>query len=122
MAGARAVDVLIVSLGSTAGLRAADDELRASLQRAGASVALARTATPRPRRTLMLTDLAWARAARVAAVPAARGAAAAAVERGGTRRGRPGNRRREPRPGAPCASRALRRSGLRGREKGNRPR
>jgi hypothetical protein len=70
MAGARAVDVLIVSLGSTAGLRSADDELRASLQRAGASVALARTGTPRPRRTLMLTDLAWARSARAAALRA----------------------------------------------------
>jgi hypothetical protein len=63
----RAVDVLIVSLGSTAGLRAADAELRDSLERAGASVALAPAAAPPRVRTLMLTDLAWARAARVAA-------------------------------------------------------
>jgi hypothetical protein len=70
MAGPRAVDVLIVSLGSTAGLRAADEELSASLQRGGASVALARTAAPRRTRTLMLTDLAWARAARAAALRA----------------------------------------------------
>ncbi len=62
-----AVDVLIVSLGSTVGLRRADEELRDSLQRAGARVALARTRPPRGHRTLMLTDLAWARAARATA-------------------------------------------------------
>ncbi|HEY4428484.1 MAG TPA: glycosyltransferase [Solirubrobacteraceae bacterium] len=62
----RAVDVLIVSLGSTAGLRAADEELRASLQRAGAVVELVRADAPDPVRSLMLTDLAWARAARTA--------------------------------------------------------
>jgi glycosyltransferase involved in cell wall biosynthesis len=67
MRGAPAVDVLIVSLGSTAGLRAADEELQASLQRAGATVALARAFAPARTRTLMLTDLAWARAARAAA-------------------------------------------------------
>ena len=61
------VDVLIVSLGSTAGLRLADDELRGALARAGASVALARAQAPPQRRTLMRTDLAWARAARAAA-------------------------------------------------------
>ncbi len=38
---AGAIDVLIVSLGSTGGLRAADAELADSLQRAGASVAVA---------------------------------------------------------------------------------
>jgi len=59
--------VLVVSLGSTSGLRVADEELCASLQRAGASVAVARAARPREVRTLMLTDLAWARAARSAA-------------------------------------------------------
>jgi hypothetical protein len=59
-----AVDVLIVSLGSTSGLRAADDELAASLRRAGARVALVRAVPPRPLRTLALTDLAWALAAR----------------------------------------------------------
>jgi hypothetical protein len=70
MRGGRALDVLIVSLGSTGGLRAADEELEASLQRAGASVATARADAPRPRRTLMLTDLEWARAARAAAAAA----------------------------------------------------
>jgi hypothetical protein len=68
MGGGNAVDVLIVSLGSTAGLRAADAELAESLRRAGVSVALA-ASTPPPRqlRTLALVDLSWARAARRAA-------------------------------------------------------
>lgn len=67
--GQRGVDVLIVSLGATAGLRAADAELADSLRRAGASVALVAAARPlRPLRTLALTDLAWALAARRAAV------------------------------------------------------
>ncbi len=61
------MDVLLVSLGTTGGLRAADDELAASLRRAGASVAVARAARPREVRTLALTDLAQARAARSAA-------------------------------------------------------
>jgi hypothetical protein len=65
--GDRGVDILIVSLGSTAGLRAADTELADSLRRAGASVALVAAAPPRPVRTLALTDLAWALAARRAA-------------------------------------------------------
>jgi Glycosyl transferases group 1 len=63
-------EVLIVSLGSTAGLRRADEELCASLQRAGARATLVRAHPPRPARTLMLTDLVWARAARAAAVDA----------------------------------------------------
>ena len=67
MAPAGPVDVMIVSLGSTAGLRAADEQLRDSLGRAGASVALATALAPREIRTLMLTDLGWARAARAAA-------------------------------------------------------
>jgi hypothetical protein len=67
MARALAVDVMIVSLGSTAGLRRADEELKESLVRAGASVALAQASTPRQLRTMMLTDLAWSRAARSAA-------------------------------------------------------
>jgi glycosyltransferase involved in cell wall biosynthesis len=67
MAGAGALDVLIVSLGSTSGLRVADEELAQSLQRAGASVAIAVSRPPRPLRTLALIDLAWARAARTAA-------------------------------------------------------
>ncbi|HEX4188413.1 MAG TPA: glycosyltransferase [Solirubrobacteraceae bacterium] len=63
----RAVDVLIVSLGSTAGLRRADEDLGRSLERAGASMILATAERPASMRTLMLTDLAWARAARAAA-------------------------------------------------------
>lgn len=61
------LDVLIVSLGSTGGLRAVDDELLASLRRAGANAEIARASPPRRMRTLMLTDLAWALAARRAA-------------------------------------------------------
>jgi Glycosyl transferases group 1 len=61
------VDVLIVSLGSTGGLRRADGELAGSLRRAGASVAIAASAPPRQVRTLALTDLAWALSARRAA-------------------------------------------------------
>jgi glycosyltransferase involved in cell wall biosynthesis len=62
-----APDVLIVGLGSTHGLRVAEDELAGALKRAGASVRLVRPEPPRPVRTLMLTDLTWARAARRAA-------------------------------------------------------
>jgi glycosyltransferase involved in cell wall biosynthesis len=65
-------DVLLVSLGSTAGLRAADAELTAAWRRAGATVAVAPAARPREVRTFALTDLAWARAARVAARAALR--------------------------------------------------
>jgi hypothetical protein len=61
------VDVLIVSLGSTAGLRTADEELHESLSRVGARAAIVRALPPARTRTLMLTDLAWARAARAAA-------------------------------------------------------
>lgn len=64
---AHAADVLLVSLGSTEGLRRADDELQDSLRRAGARVAIARPFPPEPLPTLMLTDLLWARAAREAA-------------------------------------------------------
>lgn len=60
-------DLLLVSLGSTAGLRAADDELEAALRRAGASVRRVTADPPREIRTFMATDLAWARAARRAA-------------------------------------------------------
>jgi len=67
MAPEQAVDVLIVSLGSTSGLRTADDELRDSLGRAGASATVARPAPPAEVPTMMLTDLMWARAARDAA-------------------------------------------------------
>jgi len=61
------VDVLLVSLGSTAGLRAADDALADALRRAGATVALAPASRPRELRTFMATDLAWAHMARRAA-------------------------------------------------------
>jgi hypothetical protein len=70
-----ALDVLIVSLGTTAGLRTADAALEGSLRRAGASVAVARVAVPRrlpP--TLALQDLVLAARARAAA----RGSAAEA--------------------------------------------
>ena len=65
-----AVDVLIVSLGSTAGLRAADGELVVALRRAGATVEIVPARAPRELRTYALTDLAWAHAARVAATGA----------------------------------------------------
>lgn len=61
------VDVLIVGLGSTAGLRAAEDELAASLRRAGATVAIVHASSPREVRTFALTDLTWALAARAVA-------------------------------------------------------
>lgn len=61
--------MLIVSLGSTAGLRMADAELADSLRRAGASVALVGAEAPQRRlRTFALIDLQWARAARRAAL------------------------------------------------------
>ncbi len=63
-------DVLLVSLGGTAGLREADAELAASLRRAGATVAEARAARPRELRTYALIEFAWARNARVAAAAA----------------------------------------------------
>jgi hypothetical protein len=64
------LDVLIVGLGATHGLHAAEDELAGALLRAGADVMLTRAARPRDVRTLALTDLGWARAARRAAVAA----------------------------------------------------
>jgi hypothetical protein len=60
-------DVLLVSLGGTAGLREADEELVASLERAGAAVVVAAAERPREWRTYALIELAWARAARAAA-------------------------------------------------------
>lgn len=62
------VDVLLVSLGATVGLRSSDAELMAGMQRAGATVALVAARRPRPVRTFALTDLGWARAAREAAL------------------------------------------------------
>jgi glycosyltransferase involved in cell wall biosynthesis len=61
-------DVLIVSLGSTPGLRAADAEFADTLRRAGATVAVTTARPPRREpRTFALTDLAWAPSARIAA-------------------------------------------------------
>jgi hypothetical protein len=53
-------------------LREADGELAASLERAGASCAVAVAKRPREVRTMTLTDLLWARAARAAAAEALR--------------------------------------------------
>lgn len=61
------VDVLLVSLGTTAGLREADRDLAESLRRAGATVAVEEAARVRRLRTFALTDLAQARAAAAAA-------------------------------------------------------
>ena len=61
-------DVLLVGLGATHGLRGADAELAASMRRAGAGVATVSAARPREWRTLALIELAWATAARRAAV------------------------------------------------------
>lgn len=61
------MDVLLVALGSTTGLLRAEDALAASLERAGASVAIARAAAQPDVRTLAYTDLRWAWAARQAA-------------------------------------------------------
>jgi glycosyltransferase involved in cell wall biosynthesis len=58
------VDVLIVSLGSTRGLRTADRELAESLRRTGASVEVVQVERSGEVRTMMLTDLRWALAAR----------------------------------------------------------
>jgi Glycosyl transferases group 1 len=60
-------DVLLVSLGSTAGLREADAELAASLARAGARVEVATASPVREWRTMAAIELAWARSARQAA-------------------------------------------------------
>jgi hypothetical protein len=60
-------DVLIVSLGGTAGLREADAELAGSLGRAGARVAVAHAERPREWRTMAGIELAWALSARRAA-------------------------------------------------------
>jgi len=63
-------DILLVSLGSTAGLRASDAALAGALERAGASVAVVSTPPRRDVRTLALTDYVWAQAARTAAARA----------------------------------------------------
>jgi glycosyltransferase involved in cell wall biosynthesis len=73
------LDVLIVGLGATHGLRVAEDELAGALLRAGADVSLVRAQRPREIRTLVLTDLLWARSARRAAVEALADSAPRAV-------------------------------------------
>ena len=60
-------EVLLVSLGTTAGLRASDDALAEMLGDAGARVQVARAPAVRSVRTLALTDLVQARAAARAA-------------------------------------------------------
>jgi glycosyltransferase involved in cell wall biosynthesis len=60
-------DILLVSLGATAGLREADAEIAASLRRAGAEVVAAAVELPPERRSFVLHDLGQARAARRAA-------------------------------------------------------
>jgi glycosyltransferase involved in cell wall biosynthesis len=60
-------DVLLVSLGGTAGLREADAELAASLRRAGAAVEVAAARPVREWRTMAAIELAWALSARRAA-------------------------------------------------------
>jgi glycosyltransferase involved in cell wall biosynthesis len=60
-------DVLLVSLGGTAGLRAADALLAGALRRAGAEVAVASVRRPREWRTFAAIELAWALNARRAA-------------------------------------------------------
>ena len=62
-----APDVLLVSLGSTAGLRASDDAFAELLRSGGATVEIARAEPQRQVRTLALTDLLWARASASAA-------------------------------------------------------
>ena len=62
-----APDVLLVSLGSTPGLRASDEAFAELLRSGGATVEIARAERQRQVRTLALTDLLWARASAAAA-------------------------------------------------------
>jgi hypothetical protein len=61
------IDVLVASLGTTGGWRAAAAELAASLERVGATVAVVAPDPVRDVRTLALTDFVQARAVRAAA-------------------------------------------------------
>ena len=81
MAATEQLEVLLVSLGSTSGLRLADEQLCDALRAAGAQVQLARAEPPRSVRTMALTDLAWARAARGRPPERALDAAPHAVDR-----------------------------------------
>ena len=87
--------MLVVSLGSTGGLRAADEELAASLGRAGVAAAIVWPNPPAPVRTLMLTDLRWAYASRQATVGWLRSNSARAIVYSTTTAAMPW-----PRPGA----------------------
>jgi hypothetical protein len=73
------VDVLVVSLGTTSGWRAAADELVAAIDRAGASVEMVTAAAVPALRTFALTDLAEALASRRAAASGIAAFAPAAV-------------------------------------------
>jgi len=73
------MDVLLVALGGTAGLRAADDAFADSMRRAAASVAVVRVTHAREPRTFALTDLAWAVPARRATAAALRNARPRAI-------------------------------------------
>src|SRR6201991_4035308 len=73
------VDVLLVSLGGTAGLREADSELSRSLERAGASVAIARVGRARELRTFAAIEFNWAVNARRATTRALRSVSPRAV-------------------------------------------
>ena len=64
------IDVLLVSLGGTTGLRAADLELAASMRRAGASVEMVSVPRVREWRTMAAIELAWAVSARRATAAA----------------------------------------------------
>jgi hypothetical protein len=64
------VDVAVISLGSTAGLRTADGQLARALEVAGARVVMITASPQRQVRTYALTDLVWALAARRAATEA----------------------------------------------------
>jgi glycosyltransferase involved in cell wall biosynthesis len=61
-------DILVVSLATTGGWRAAASELASAFERTGASVALVEAARPRDVRTFALTDYVQARAAQAAAL------------------------------------------------------
>jgi hypothetical protein len=66
------IDVLLVSLGGTLGLREADAELADAMRRGGATVAVAPVRRVREWRTMAAIDLAWALSARRAAAVALR--------------------------------------------------
>lgn len=64
MSAKEPVDLLLVSLGTTLGLRASDDQFAELVREAGRTVHVARPPLPREVRTMALTDFVQARAAR----------------------------------------------------------